>query len=198
MKIVLIRHGKTKANENSSYCGSTDLPLSEIGKSEIISMRSSGCYPDISQYRVFTSGMKRTEETLACLYGDIQHETLPDMKEMDFGSFEMRNYSELRHDPEYVSWCSGDNQNKCTPGGESGRDMRDRVIACISQLRNDGQDVLIVTHGGPIAAVMDHYFPEEDKNRFQWQPEAGSGYILFFENSRCFWKSIPERSDHHG
>ena len=29
MKLILIRHGKTVANENHLYCGSTDLPLDE-------------------------------------------------------------------------------------------------------------------------------------------------------------------------
>ena len=35
MKMILIRHGKTEANEKHLYCGSTDLPLSEGGKSEL-------------------------------------------------------------------------------------------------------------------------------------------------------------------
>ena len=32
MTIYLIRHGKTEANEKHLYCGSTDLPLSDVGK----------------------------------------------------------------------------------------------------------------------------------------------------------------------
>ena len=33
MTIYLIRHGKTEANERLLYCGSTDLSLTEVGKS---------------------------------------------------------------------------------------------------------------------------------------------------------------------
>ena len=35
MSIYLIRHGKTRANEQRRYCGSTDLPLSEGGRAEL-------------------------------------------------------------------------------------------------------------------------------------------------------------------
>lgn len=35
MKLYLIRHGKTEANERHLYCGSTDLPLSNAGIREL-------------------------------------------------------------------------------------------------------------------------------------------------------------------
>ena len=39
MKIWLIRHGMTEANERRLYCGSTDLPLSDHGREELKSVR---------------------------------------------------------------------------------------------------------------------------------------------------------------
>ena len=39
MTIYLIRHGKTKANERRLYCGSTDLPLSLVGREELSRIR---------------------------------------------------------------------------------------------------------------------------------------------------------------
>ena len=35
MKILLLRHGLTEANERHLYCGSTDLPLSQIGRAHV-------------------------------------------------------------------------------------------------------------------------------------------------------------------
>ena len=32
MRILLLRHGITEANEKHLYCGSTDLPLSRAGR----------------------------------------------------------------------------------------------------------------------------------------------------------------------
>ena len=40
MIIYLIRHGKTAANEQHLYCGSTDLPLSEEGLAELQALRA--------------------------------------------------------------------------------------------------------------------------------------------------------------
>ena len=68
MKVTLIRHGKTEANERSLYCGSTDLPLSPAGREELRGLRY-----DVPSVRFATSGRKRTEETLALLFGEQPH-----------------------------------------------------------------------------------------------------------------------------
>ena len=64
--IALIRHGKTPANEAHLYCGSTDLSLSEAGIAEL-----KGRHYDLSPHRFVISGMKRTEQTLAILFGSV-------------------------------------------------------------------------------------------------------------------------------
>ena len=38
-------------------------------------------------------------------------------------------------------------------------------------------DAVIVTHGGVIAAIMAHLFPE-GKNRYEWQSPNGGGYVI--------------------
>ena len=40
------------------------------------------------------------------------------------------------------------------------------------------EDTVIVTHGGVIASIMEHLFPHEKKNRYQWQPKPGDGYAI--------------------
>ena len=35
MRILLLRHGITEANEKHLYCGSTDLPLSPAGRAAL-------------------------------------------------------------------------------------------------------------------------------------------------------------------
>lgn len=40
------------------------------------------------------------------------------------------------------------------------------------------EDACIVTHGGVIAALMEHLFPKENKNRYEWQSKNGCGYII--------------------
>lgn len=174
MKLILLRHGKTEANEKHLYCGSTDLPLSEAGCVELALRKC----PSIAGFRVLTSGMKRCEETLAILYGDLPHETEPAFREMDFGAFEMRSYEEMKDDPAYNTWITGSNEANVTPGGESGNQMTARVLCGLERVIAKSTDTLLVTHGGVIAAVMAHLFPDAGKNRYEWQPKPGGGYAI--------------------
>ena len=61
------------------------------------------------------------------------------------------------------------------PKGESGVQMKVRVLAAFSKIK---VDTCIITHGGCIAAIMEHLFPGEGKNRYEWQPKNGCGYII--------------------
>lgn len=174
MKLYLIRHGKTMANEMHVYCGSTDLPLSENGVSELQQVHYEvpiGC-------RFVTSGMLRTEQTLELLFGEVTHDRDPRFAEVDFGVFEMKGYEELKERDDYQAWISGDNEKNIPPEGESGEQMLVRVLEGLEELLEQQEDTVFVTHGGVIAAIMAHLFPEEEKNRYQWQPVPGGGYVV--------------------
>ncbi len=168
--IYLIRHGKTEANERHLYCGSTDLPLSDLGRAELQKL-----YYYLPAQHFITSGLKRTEETLQILFGDVAHSRNPAFREVNFGSFEMHSYEELKDDPDYVRWITGNNDVNIPPNGESGNQMKERVLAAFAQVEDN---TVIITHGGVIAGIMEHLFPQEGKNRYQWQPKPGYGYAI--------------------
>ena len=170
-RLYLIRHGNTEANLNHRYCGSTDLPLSQPGREALRTL-----HYDVSGVRFLTSGMLRAEQTLSILFGDVPHEQRPAFREVDFGIFEMHTYEELKDDPAYVDWITGDNMANIPPEGESGNQMLARVLEALPELLEE--DTVLVTHGGVIAAIMEHLFPEENKSRYQWQPAPGYGYLI--------------------
>ena len=170
MSIYLIRHGRTEANEKWLYCGSTDLSLSEAGREEL-----SGIHYEVGNVRFLTSGMKRANETLKILFGDVPFAEDPRFREVDFGIFEMRSYYEIQDTPEFQAWITGDNETNVPPGGESGAQMKQRVLEAFSDIR---EGTVLICHGGVIAALMEHLFPEEHKSRYDWQPKNGRGYCL--------------------
>ena len=172
--IYLIRHGKTRANLEHLYCGSTDLPLAPEGAAELQRL-----HYRLPPARFFTSGMLRAEQTLCLLFGEVPHQSYPAFQEIDFGKFEMHSYEQLKNNPEYLAWISGDNERNVPPGGESGEAMAARVIAAFEALRAENIPTVLITHGGVIAAIMEHCFPAEKKSRYQWQPEPGHGYAVF-------------------
>ena len=190
MKITLIRHGMTEANEKHLYCGSTDIPLSEAGKEQLIALRKEGGYPEYHDGIYITSGLKRCRETLEILYGDVGSVTEPDLQEMDFGVFEMHSYEELKTREDYQDWITGDNEMNVTPGGESGKIMTERVLKAFDRIRTKGRNCVIITHGGVIAAVMAYCFPEEEKNRYEWQPGFGKGYEVMIDGECMVYHPI--------
>ncbi len=170
----LIRHGKTEANERKLYCGSTDLPLTEGGMGELKKINYI-----VPQDSIFiTSGMKRTEQTLQLLFGDVAHKVDNRFREVDFGVFEMKSYEQLKGREDYQTWISEDNEKNVPPDGESGEQMLKRVLDGFMELKRETKDVVLISHGGVIAGLMAHLFPEEGKNRYSWQPRPGHGYVI--------------------
>lgn len=189
-RLILLRHGITEANRLHRYCGSTDLPLDPQALAEFRATRAGLVYPDPAGFRILTSGMARTEETLLELYGPLPHGVERDFREIDFGAFENKTYEELKDDPAYQAWLTGDNEKNVCPGGESGAQMTARVLAALNRLE---ADTLLVTHGGVIAAIMAHLFPAQNRNRYQWQPRPFYGYAITWTADGAEYQEIPAR-----
>ncbi len=106
MRIILIRHGLTRANEKHLYCGSSDLPLSEAGIKGINERAAKGIYPPPDGCELYTSGLLRAEQTFSLIYGAAVHKTDERLRELDFGDFELLTYDELKDKPAYIKWIS--------------------------------------------------------------------------------------------
>lgn len=184
--LYLLRHGRTEANERHLYCGATDLPLSPAGRAALAPL-----HLPLRDPRFFTSGLRRTEETLRLLFGEVPHRADTRLRELDFGVFEMHGYEELKHRADYQAWLSGDNERNTPPGGESGEEMRRRVLEALHELAALPDDVVVVTHGGVIAAAMEALFPQEQRSRYDWQPAPGGGYAVTLSPERAY-RTIPE------
>ncbi len=192
--IYLFRHGMTECNKRYAYCGITDVPVCSEGKEQLMEMKKQFAYPDISRCTVVTSGMKRTIQTLKILYPDYctRAEKMPALQEMNFGVFEGKSYEELKSDSDYQSWITGDNEKNVCPGGESGLDMKRRVLDAFRSIAEDANSYALFMHGGPMACIMESLFPNEHKNRWQWQRDFGMGYALTCSVHEWQYVPIPQ------
>ncbi len=194
-KIVLIRHGITEGNEMHMYYGSTDVSLSERGKHLLEKQRDEGLYPISETAQFYTTGMLRTEQTLRIVYGDREHGVIEDLRELDFGEFEMHTYEELNSVPEYQKWITAEDSGKAPPGGESIDSFTKRIRRGFDELtvrnelymlklRNHRKEAMTICicHGGVISGIMDYIWPGEYKNFFEWIPDPGHGYVLLVED----------------
>lgn len=150
----MLRHGMTEANERRVFTGATDVPLSGRGRAELEARK--GRFPAASAF--FTSGMLRTRQTLAVLYGDVAGIDIPDLAEYRFGDFEGRGHNELyERESVYREWLDRERDDIVCPGGESRAEFRSRLAEgwqALAAYDWEGLAVL-VTHGGVIATLMD-------------------------------------------
>ena len=176
MKIHFLRHGMTTANEKRLYYGATDLPLSERGVEELKRFRKTLMLPTADVY--ITSGMQRAKESLRLLFGKIPQQTIEELNEYNFGDFEMKSYEELKNDPAYHRWTTGDENTPC-PNGESQNQFVKRIIKGLEIIQKmEVENVVAVCHGGVIATLMTLLFPNQKHHYYEWVPECGRGFSV--------------------
>ena len=180
MKLTTIRHGKTEGNIKGLYYGKTDLPLLPEGMKALEVLKQNCAYPQAKKY--YTSGMLRTEQTFCILYGDIPHEVLHDLREIDCGDFEMRSYEQLKDDPAFQEWIIGDNEANICPNGESGNAVTERALAALEPIIAAGEDAVIITHSGVIGGVLCRLFGKG--TRYDYKAEPGFGFTVEFVDGK--------------
>lgn len=191
--IQLLRHGKTNGNKEKRYVGKTDERLSMEGIEKIRASRKNNQVPDL----LFTSPMMRCLETCELLFPGKEKKVIPSFEEMDFGDFEMKNYSELKENKMYQKWIDS-NGTQSFPNGESRKTfierswngftcMLDEVARWGQQNQRENICVCAVVHGGTIMAVMSTIL---DGEYYDFQCENGNGFVIDMEKTETGWKYL--------
>ncbi len=194
--IHLIRHGITEGNLRRWFYGAADLPLAAEGLQALLDLRAEGIYPPLADADCYTSGMLRAEQSLTAIYGDVPRRPLPNLREMNFGSWECRTFEDLSDDPQFQAWMDDPAHVIACPGGDSTESFRARVrtgyrellgLHRVKQLshRHSGLDAIsiVVCHGGVIAAMMEEAFPGQKASFWDWIPAPGRGYTVSLTDS---------------
>ena len=149
--ILLTRHGETDWNRDRRVQGHVDELLNETGRTQaqLLAERLAGESLDA----VYASDLKRAHETariVAATHG-LGVTPVPDLREKHFGTWEgLTDREILLRYPEARRGHWGD--------GETAEEMGGRVIAALRQIAEayPAGRVLVVTHGGPLRAVLRH------------------------------------------
>ncbi|MBE7635827.1 histidine phosphatase family protein [Sneathiella sp. P13V-1] len=145
--LLVIRHGKTEWNLQKKLQGRTDIPLSEIGISE---MRAASLPERFDGFKWYASPLKRARQTAELLGGE-DHEVAQELIEMNFGDWEGFTIRELR---EKYGATMAENEARgrhMKPnGGESPAEVQERLIPFLKNLQEPS---IVVTHKGVIRAL---------------------------------------------
>jgi alpha-ribazole phosphatase len=151
--VDLLRHGQTEGG--SGFRGSTDDRLTNLGMEQMWAAITGQHRWD----RIVASPLRRCTEFASAL-GEHRHAPLEideRLREIDFGAWEGQTAEEItRYDPEALRRFWADPIRHPPPGAEALLAFQARVSSCWrDQLRRDAASrVLLVTHGGPIRAIL--------------------------------------------
>ena len=155
-EFILIRHGETEWNRSGRIQGHGDSLLTELGMAQAEATAQRLAQERIDH--VYASDLGRAFRTAqiiaaACGKSILQDPRLRErcygagegMARVEFDSLYPQAFSRAREtDPDYA-----------IPGGESRRQLFDRVLAAFEALaaQHSGSRVLVVTHGGVLASA---------------------------------------------
>lgn len=155
-RVLLLRHASHASSQDRTFIGSTDLSLSEPGRREASSLRT--LIESWRPERCLSSPLRRCRETVE-LASRIPAETLPDLREIDFGLWEGKTFDEIRLvDPDLVDRWARFDPEFGFPGGERLADFGARIRRVAGLIAaSPEKTVLVVTHGGVIRALICHF-----------------------------------------
>jgi broad specificity phosphatase PhoE len=161
VRLLLARHGQSVWNQVRKFQGANDVGLSELGRAqaEALGRAVRGGYRVAAAY---VSPMQRALETarIALAGTTIPLVPIPDLRELSLGEWEGCTVEEIRarDGNPYLAWVRS--PLDCPPpGGEPLQDVCARVVQVIDRIaasHPNGEDVLVVAHGGVISVYLCH------------------------------------------
>jgi broad specificity phosphatase PhoE len=146
---LLIRHGETDWNKEDRFRGRSDVGLNSAGheQAQKIAARFAGA----KIAAVYSSPLPRALETAAPLAADhqLQVESSADLLDIDFGTWEglSREEAQTKFPDLYDLWMKAPGRVRF-PGGESARQVRNRIENLLRSLSEDhlGETIALFSH----------------------------------------------------
>ena len=161
-RLLLARHGQSVSNAIRRFQGAQDVALSPLGMRQAEALGQAVSRRAIAH--VYVSPFERARHTaeIALAGLGLPLTVVDDLRELSLGEWEGCTVEEIRTRPgdPYARWVRDPVQ--CPPpGGEPLADVQARVLRAIEGItaaHPNGDDVLIVSHGGVISALLAHCF----------------------------------------
>jgi alpha-ribazole phosphatase len=156
-RIHLIRHGQVVGHDQKRYNGQTDVALTDLGVEQYHRLKER--LADTPLSACYTSDLTRcvTGADIICRQFDIEPVRRSELRELNIGVWEGLVWQEIQSRwPEEWRARLADLVNYRVPQGENLLDVQARVMPVISEVieRHQGQEILVVGHGGVNRVVL--------------------------------------------
>ncbi len=161
MKLFLVRHGETHENRDRISQGHSDGTLTRKGKVQSSKLAKRLLTEKIEV--IYCSDLGRCKDTILPFTkkSKIPIVFTDRLRERNSGVFQGRPHEEMKKwYSDFLKENKVDSYSIRPPKGESYYDLMDRIGKFVEWLRKKeaGKNVLLVSHGGPLVAVMLHLF----------------------------------------
>lgn len=155
-EIYLIRHGQTTWNTEHRFQGHTDIELDETGIAQ--AKRLNERLSEVQFDAIYSSDLIRANKTakIVAQNRDLPVGILKEVKEIKFGEWEGKKYSEVMGgNSDFKKWHD-DPSLMMVPGGERANEVLKRVQLALRRVIQNHPDerVAIFSHGGPIRYML--------------------------------------------
>lgn len=161
MKIYFLRHGETNYNVEKRIMGTLDIPLNQKGVSQALLFKNELIKNSISFDKVYTSNLKRAINTAELLNLNLTINKLDEFNERNYGIYQGIKVSEFKEKfPELNDLSNEDKLYLRYEKGESIFNLKSRALNGIDKIVSESSlndNILVVSHGGTITALLSHY-----------------------------------------
>ncbi len=155
--LTLIRHGETKANREGLVLGTSDVPLTDLGRvqAEAAARRAATFCPKA----VYCSPYLRAVESASYvqIHTGLNPVKVADLREMNSGDMEGIKVSQMEElYSDYMARWRNDASTTRPPGGETLGEVHDRAWRALLRIaeENDSEHVIVVAHLFPIQGII--------------------------------------------
>lgn len=158
--IIMVRHGESEANRMEIFAGNFDADLQHRGEKQA-EKTAEFIANTYKVDKIYASDLKRAFRTGKAIGDRLGMEVIPEprVREISAGEWEGKTFVELAEEykEEYNVWVNDVGNSKCT-GGESVRELGDRILAVLTEIAaaNEGKTVVIATHATPVRVMQVH------------------------------------------
>lgn len=184
LKLILVRHAATKANEAGLYIGRSESPLSDKGREAARRLCKKLENWEIDE--IYTSPSGRTKETIAPLVGRGHTlQVIEALQEIDFGSCEMKDFGWLKENhPEEMSRMMEEGILYQYPQGESLAMLHERVAHWLNSFLKEHSSgtYLVVAHGGTIRCILSQLLVKNASLHWHFKIDPAAITIIHIED----------------
>ncbi|MFQ3647508.1 MAG: histidine phosphatase family protein [Anaerolineae bacterium] len=162
-RLVFLRPGETDWNKMERWQGTVAVPLNETGRAQ--AERVAQYIRNTGMNALYTSDLRRAVETAQIIAAAIDLQPVQDarLRERAVGIWQGLTRREIAlWYPEEYAQLQADPENYRIPGGESRRDVRERVQSFMADLfaKEQGEVVGILSHTTAMRTLLPELVPD--------------------------------------